>query len=148
MEKASISLSPRCNFTILFIAFFHSEFAKERERAENRRAFFKFRSREKLERQFTAYSDWIGRAGKKNVTSTSAHINKQTINCSRFTIQFSQFERALFNASLSWYVSCDLQLACHYKFSDEHIDSEAGRQKTGAWSIRSFSIVNCNSLVL
>lgn len=61
------------------LLFFHSEFAKERERAENRRAFFKFRSREKLERQFTAYSDWIGRAGKKNVTSTSAHVNKQTI---------------------------------------------------------------------
>ena len=92
MEKASLFLSLLCNFTILFIAFFHSEFAKERERAENRRAFFKFRSREKLERQFTAYSDWIGRAGKKNVTSTSAHVNKQSINCIRFTIQFSQFQ--------------------------------------------------------
>lgn len=104
VEKSSmsLSLSARFNFTILFIAFFHSEFAKERERAENRRAFFKFRSREKLERQFTAYSDWIGRAGKKNVTSTSAHVNKQTINCIRFTIQFSRFERALFSASLSW----------------------------------------------
>ncbi|XP_073235068.1 voltage-dependent L-type calcium channel subunit alpha-1D-like [Porites lutea] len=46
----------------LVLGVLSGEFAKERERAENRRAFFKFRSREKLERQFTAYSDWIGRA--------------------------------------------------------------------------------------
>ncbi|XP_074617783.1 voltage-dependent L-type calcium channel subunit alpha-1D-like isoform X1 [Acropora palmata] len=46
----------------LVLGVLSGEFAKERERVENRRTFFKFRSQEKLERQVTAYSNWIGRA--------------------------------------------------------------------------------------
>ncbi|PFX33508.1 Voltage-dependent calcium channel type A subunit alpha-1 [Stylophora pistillata] len=46
----------------LVLGVLSGEFAKERERAENRRTFFKYRSREKIERQVTAYTDWIGRA--------------------------------------------------------------------------------------
>ena len=49
---------------IVWDFWIYSEFAKERERVENRRTFFKFRSQEKLERQVTAYSNWIGRAGE------------------------------------------------------------------------------------
>lgn len=52
--------------------FLFSEFAKERERAENRRTFFKYRSREKIERQVNAYTDWIGRAGKQCPLTTNA----------------------------------------------------------------------------
>ncbi|XP_078367100.1 voltage-dependent L-type calcium channel subunit alpha-1D-like isoform X2 [Oculina patagonica] len=46
----------------LVLGVLSGEFAKERERAENRRTFFKYRSREKIERQVNAYTDWIGRA--------------------------------------------------------------------------------------
>jgi len=58
---------------IYFCSFF-SEFAKERERAENRRTFFKYRSREKIERQVNAYTDWIGRAGKQSPLKNAGHI--------------------------------------------------------------------------
>ncbi|XP_068707283.1 voltage-dependent calcium channel type A subunit alpha-1-like isoform X2 [Montipora foliosa] len=46
----------------LVLGVLSGEFAKERERVENRRTFFKFRSQEKLERQVSSYSEWIGRA--------------------------------------------------------------------------------------
>ena len=43
----------------------HSEFAKERERVENRRAFLKVRRTQKMERHLHGYIDWISKAGKK-----------------------------------------------------------------------------------
>lgn len=39
-----------------------SEFAKERERVENRREFQKFRKQQQLERELTGYMDWICKA--------------------------------------------------------------------------------------
>jgi hypothetical protein len=44
------------------ISFF-SEFAKERERVENRRAFFKLRRRQQLDRELNGYLEWICKAG-------------------------------------------------------------------------------------
>ena len=41
-----------------------SEFAKERERVENRRAFLKVRRTQKMERHLHGYIDWISKAGK------------------------------------------------------------------------------------
>lgn len=43
---------------------FTSEFAKERERVENRRAFLKVRRTQKMERHLHGYIDWISKAGK------------------------------------------------------------------------------------
>jgi hypothetical protein len=40
-----------------------SEFAKERERVENRKAFLKVRRSEQVERQVTGYLDWLSKAG-------------------------------------------------------------------------------------
>lgn len=39
------------------------EFAKERERVENRRAFMKLRRQQQIERELNGYRAWIDRAG-------------------------------------------------------------------------------------
>ena len=43
--------------------FFFREFAKERERVENRRSFFKIRRQQQMERIMSGYTDWIIKAG-------------------------------------------------------------------------------------
>lgn len=40
-----------------------SEFAKERERVENRQAFLKLRRQQQLERELNGYVEWICKAG-------------------------------------------------------------------------------------
>ena len=40
------------------------EFAKERERVENRQEFLKLRRQQQLERELNGYVDWICKAGK------------------------------------------------------------------------------------
>ena len=42
----------------------YREFAKERERVENRRAFLKIRRQQQIEREYNNYIEWINRAGK------------------------------------------------------------------------------------
>ncbi|VDP97587.1 unnamed protein product [Trichobilharzia regenti] len=42
--------------------FFISEFAKERERVEKRRAFLKLRRQQQTEKEFNGYMDWIQKA--------------------------------------------------------------------------------------
>lgn len=41
-----------------------SEFAKERERVEKRREFFKLRRQQQIERELTGYLEWICKAGR------------------------------------------------------------------------------------
>jgi voltage-dependent calcium channel P/Q type alpha-1A len=43
--------------------FLHREFAKERERVENRREFVKIRRQQQIEREYNNYIEWINRAG-------------------------------------------------------------------------------------
>lgn len=53
---------------------FFREFAKERERVENRRAFMKLRRQQQVERELNGYRAWIDRAGtRQRVNSASAH---------------------------------------------------------------------------
>lgn len=40
------------------------EFAKERERVENRRAFLKLRRQQQIERELNGYLEWIFKAGE------------------------------------------------------------------------------------
>lgn len=40
------------------------EFAKERERVENRRAFLKLRRQQQIERELNGYMEWISKAGE------------------------------------------------------------------------------------
>jgi len=49
------------SFAVLFL---NREFAKERERVENRQAFLKLRHQQLLERELNGYVDWICKAGK------------------------------------------------------------------------------------
>jgi len=44
-----------------------SEFAKERERVENRRAFLKLRKQQQIERELNGYLEWICKAGTQNI---------------------------------------------------------------------------------
>jgi len=47
----------------------HSEFAKEREKVENRQTFLKLRRAQQLERELNGYVEWICRAGNYNYLS-------------------------------------------------------------------------------
>ena len=49
--------------TLTFFLGFCREFAKERERVENRQAFLKLRRQQQLERELNGYVDWICKAG-------------------------------------------------------------------------------------
>lgn len=46
--------------------YFCSEFAKEREKVENRQEFLKLRRQQQLERELNGYVEWICKAGKIN----------------------------------------------------------------------------------
>lgn len=50
-----------------FFSFFYREFAKERERVENRRAFLKLRRQQQIERELNGYLEWICKAGKYKI---------------------------------------------------------------------------------
>jgi len=45
------------------------EFAKEREKVENRQTFLKLRRQQQLERELNGYVDWICKAGKYRLKS-------------------------------------------------------------------------------
>lgn len=47
----------------MVLIFLRREFAKERERVENRRAFMKLRRQQQIERELNGYRAWIDRAG-------------------------------------------------------------------------------------
>lgn len=47
---------------IYFFSYVFSEFAKERERVENRQAFLKLRRQQQLERELNGYVEWICKA--------------------------------------------------------------------------------------
>ena len=48
----------------VFVLFITREFAKERERVDTRRKFFKVRRQQQLNRQVDAYLSWIAKAGR------------------------------------------------------------------------------------
>lgn len=50
----------------LFLMLFCSEFAKEREKVENRQEFLKLRRQQQLERELNGYVEWICKAGERN----------------------------------------------------------------------------------
>uniref|UniRef100_A0A8C5R952 Voltage-dependent N-type calcium channel subunit alpha n=1 Tax=Leptobrachium leishanense TaxID=445787 RepID=A0A8C5R952_9ANUR len=49
----------------LVLGVLSGEFAKERERVENRRAFLKLRRQQQIERELNGYLEWIFKAGEK-----------------------------------------------------------------------------------
>lgn len=73
-----VFLSVLCRvMTSVFNASLFREFAKERERVENRRAFMKLRRQQQVERELNGYRAWIDRAGtgqQNNFTSADTHL--------------------------------------------------------------------------
>lgn len=59
------------------------EFAKERERVENRRAFMKLRRQQQIERELNGYRAWIDRAGRSSFTDKAIRLSmvEQVANC-------------------------------------------------------------------
>ncbi|KAH0629640.1 hypothetical protein JD844_011868, partial [Phrynosoma platyrhinos] len=55
----------------LVLGVLSGEFAKERERVENRRAFLKLRRQQQIERELNGYMEWISKAGKYATVRTS-----------------------------------------------------------------------------
>lgn len=51
-----------------------SEFAKEREKVENRQEFLKLRRQQQLEKELNGYVEWICKAGKTKYKIFLKHI--------------------------------------------------------------------------
>lgn len=60
-----------CTWTA--IMYVCSEFAKEREKVENRQEFLKLRRQQQLEKELNGYVEWICKAGKCNKESYWHH---------------------------------------------------------------------------
>lgn len=63
-----------CNVVAKYALLFLSEFAKEREKVENRQEFLKLRRQKELERELYGYVQWICKAGKLGLRNT-LHIS-------------------------------------------------------------------------
>uniref|UniRef100_A0A6I8MZ81 Voltage-dependent R-type calcium channel subunit alpha n=1 Tax=Ornithorhynchus anatinus TaxID=9258 RepID=A0A6I8MZ81_ORNAN len=71
----------------LVLGVLSGEFAKERERVENRRAFMKLRRQQQIERELNGYRAWIDKAGKdqwgKAEEPSRGFLRRATIKRSR-----------------------------------------------------------------
>lgn len=63
LENVFVLCVWRLSWCLMCVLFTRSEFAKERERVENRRAFMKLRRQQQVERELNGYRAWIDRAG-------------------------------------------------------------------------------------
>lgn len=64
LEHHHLGYPAHCS-CLLFLPMWCREFAKERERVENRRAFLKLRRQQQIERELNGYLEWIFKAGKR-----------------------------------------------------------------------------------
>uniref|UniRef100_A0A5F8GDC3 Voltage-dependent R-type calcium channel subunit alpha n=1 Tax=Monodelphis domestica TaxID=13616 RepID=A0A5F8GDC3_MONDO len=78
----------------LVLGVLSGEFAKERERVENRRAFMKLRRQQQIERELNGYRAWIDKAGYFDYTTWSFHrfLSPLNIVLRRATIKRSRTE--------------------------------------------------------
>uniref|UniRef100_A0A8C1R9W6 Voltage-dependent P/Q-type calcium channel subunit alpha-1A n=1 Tax=Cyprinus carpio TaxID=7962 RepID=A0A8C1R9W6_CYPCA len=63
----------------LVLGVLSGEFAKERERVENRREFLKLKRQQQIERELNGYLEWICKAAKNSDSSLSLLIRMPTI---------------------------------------------------------------------
>lgn len=59
-----------------------SEFAKERERVESRRAFLKLRRQQQIERELNGYLEWICKAGESAICTDRTDARSSRTDCS------------------------------------------------------------------
>uniref|UniRef100_A0A3P9DGH2 Calcium voltage-gated channel subunit alpha1 E n=1 Tax=Maylandia zebra TaxID=106582 RepID=A0A3P9DGH2_9CICH len=74
----------------LVLGVLSGEFAKERERVENRRAFMKLRRQQQVERELNGYRAWIDRAGTGQQNNFTSFI---TVSMSRSRMNFRSGRR-------------------------------------------------------
>lgn len=83
--KASTQILRSQNMCLCFSVCSFREFAKERERVENRRAFMKLRRQQQIERELNGYRAWIDRAGGSSFTHRAVRLSssmvEQVANC-------------------------------------------------------------------
>ncbi|KAG2463996.1 CAC1E protein, partial [Polypterus senegalus] len=80
----------------LVLGVLSGEFAKERERVENRRAFMKLRRQQQIERELNGYRAWIDRAeevmlAEENKNSGTSALDGKSVNVSSTRPTFSYF---------------------------------------------------------
>ena len=71
------------------------EFARERERVENRQAFIKLRRQQQLERELNGYVGWICRAGETSPGDQKRErggytVQREYILCTVCTVQYER----------------------------------------------------------
>lgn len=75
---------------VSFPKSFSREFAKERERVENRRAFMKLRRQQQVERELNGYRAWIDRAGTDK-SEACIHLNEKILLVMLLVFRFDIF---------------------------------------------------------
>ncbi|MEQ2194897.1 Voltage-dependent N-type calcium channel subunit alpha-1B, partial [Xenoophorus captivus] len=91
----------------LVLGVLSGEFAKERERVENRREFLKLRRQQQIERELNGYLEWICKAGMDSLLHVSFVL---------------QMDDAIKKPSFTFILIC---------FIKEHFVSAFGKQRTG-----------------
>lgn len=67
------------------------EFAKEREKVENRQEFLKLRRQQQLERELNGYVEWICKAGIVFKTTLLQLKNKYNQHCYMWIVIYNSF---------------------------------------------------------
>uniref|UniRef100_A0A8C6PWH1 Voltage-dependent calcium channel type A subunit alpha-1 n=1 Tax=Nothobranchius furzeri TaxID=105023 RepID=A0A8C6PWH1_NOTFU len=82
----------------LVLGVLSGEFAKERERVENRRAFMKLRRQQQIERELNGYRAWIDRAEEVMLAEENKNPGPSALDglsASRCPVQHSEWEHAV-----------------------------------------------------
>uniref|UniRef100_A0A7N6AZD0 Voltage-dependent calcium channel type A subunit alpha-1 n=1 Tax=Anabas testudineus TaxID=64144 RepID=A0A7N6AZD0_ANATE len=88
----------------LVLGVLSGEFAKERERVENRRAFMKLRRQQQIERELNGYRAWIDRAEEVMLAEENKNAGPSALDGKRFFI---------FPVSLKTYIIFKPHIALH-----------------------------------
>jgi len=106
------------------------EFAKERERVENRQAFLKLRRQQQLERELNGYVEWICKAGRSlysytlSFMPTLSYLNKICLVHPAEQLLFDVFSKT-FRIQINIVIlSLPLSLSHLFKISEEVILAE------------------------
>lgn len=76
-------------FDVQLFVFCYSEFAKERERVENRRNFLKLRRQQQLDKELNGYLEWICKAEEVMLNDHSMTLEERaTIEGKNHTVEF------------------------------------------------------------
>uniref|UniRef100_A0A671YKP7 Calcium voltage-gated channel subunit alpha1 E n=1 Tax=Sparus aurata TaxID=8175 RepID=A0A671YKP7_SPAAU len=89
----------------LVLGVLSGEFAKERERVENRRAFMKLRRQQQIERELNGYRAWIDRAEEVMLAEENKNAGPSALDGKSAEICYSLFHCCTFSFSTFHYLS-------------------------------------------